>query len=38
MALGWIMAIARVWDAINDPLMGMLVDRASDVLFVVLFV
>lgn len=27
MALGWIMAIARIWDAINDPMMGTIVDR-----------
>lgn len=27
MALGWIFAIARVWDAINDPMMGSIVDR-----------
>lgn len=27
MALGWIMAIARVWDAINDPMMGTIVDK-----------
>ncbi|MEE3374950.1 MAG: MFS transporter, partial [Acutalibacteraceae bacterium] len=27
MALGWIMTIARVWDAINDPIMGNFVDR-----------
>ncbi len=27
MALGWIFALARVWDAINDPLMGTIVDR-----------
>ncbi len=27
MALGWIMTIARVWDAVNDPMMGNLVDR-----------
>ena len=26
-ALGWIFAIARVWDAINDPIMGSIVDR-----------
>lgn len=28
-ALGWIFAIARVWDAINDPMMGTLVDRTN---------
>lgn len=27
MALGWIFSIARVWDAINDPMMGTIVDR-----------
>ncbi|MCM1115039.1 MAG: MFS transporter [Clostridium sp.] len=27
MALGWIFAIARVWDAVNDPMMGSIVDR-----------
>lgn len=27
MALGWIMTIARIWDAINDPMMGTLVDK-----------
>ncbi|MBO5495523.1 MAG: MFS transporter, partial [Eubacterium sp.] len=27
LALGWIFAIARVWDAINDPMMGSIVDR-----------
>lgn len=27
MALGWIFALARVWDAINDPMMGTIVDR-----------
>ena len=27
MALGWIMTIARIWDAINDPMMGTIVDR-----------
>ncbi len=27
MALGWIMALARVWDAVNDPIMGTFVDR-----------
>ena len=26
-ALGWIFAIARVWDAINDPIMGSIVDK-----------
>ena len=26
-ALGWIFAIARVWDAINDPMMGAIVDK-----------
>lgn len=29
MALGWIFAIARVWDAINDPMMGSIVDRTK---------
>ncbi len=28
-ALGWIFAIARVWDAINDPMMGTIVDRTK---------
>ena len=28
-ALGWIMAIARVWDAINDPMMGTIVDKTK---------
>ncbi len=28
-ALGWIMGLARVWDAINDPMMGVLVDRTK---------
>lgn len=27
MALGWIFSIARVWDAINDPMMGVIVDK-----------
>lgn len=27
MALGWIMLIARIWDAVNDPMMGTIVDR-----------
>lgn len=27
MALGWIFTIARVWDAINDPMMGTIVDK-----------
>lgn len=27
MALGWIFAFARVWDAINDPMMGTIVDK-----------
>ena len=27
MALGWIFALARVWDAINDPLMGIIADH-----------
>lgn len=26
-ALGWIFAIARIWDAVNDPMMGSLVDK-----------
>ncbi len=29
MALGWIMAIARIWDAINDPMMGTIVDKTK---------
>lgn len=29
MALGWIFTIARVWDAINDPMMGTIVDRTK---------
>ena len=34
MALGWIFAIARVWDAINDPMMGTIVDKTrSDDLY-----
>ncbi len=28
-ALGWIFAIARVWDAVNDPMMGTIVDRTN---------
>ena len=28
-ALGWIFAIARVWDGINDPIMGAIVDKTS---------
>ncbi len=28
-ALGWIFALARVWDAINDPMMGTIVDRTK---------
>lgn len=27
MAIGWIFAFARVWDAINDPMMGTIVDK-----------
>ena len=27
MALGWIFTTARVWDAVNDPIMGNFVDR-----------
>ncbi len=26
-ALGWIFAVARVWDAVNDPMMGSIVDK-----------
>lgn len=26
-ALGWIFALARVWDALNDPMMGTIVDK-----------
>ena len=29
MALGWIFALARVWDAINDPMIGSLADRTN---------
>lgn len=29
MALGWITAIARIWDAINDPMMGTIVDKTE---------
>ena len=29
LALGWIMAIARVWDAVNDPMMGTIVDKTK---------
>ena len=29
MALGWIFALARVWDAINDPMMGTIVDNTK---------
>ena len=29
MALGWIFAIARIWDAINDPMMGSIVDKTK---------
>ena len=29
MALGWIMTIARVCDAINDPMMGTIVDKTK---------
>lgn len=28
-ALGWIFALARVWDAINDPIMGSIVDKTK---------
>lgn len=28
-ALGWIFAIARVWDAVNDPMMGSIVDKTK---------
>ena len=28
MAIGVILGAARVWDAINDPLVGMFIDRA----------
>lgn len=27
MALGWIFTIARIWDAVNDPMMGTIVDK-----------
>lgn len=26
-AIGWIVMIARVWDAVNDPMMGTIVDK-----------
>ena len=29
MALGWIMTIARIWDAITDPMMGTIVDKTK---------
>ena len=29
MALGWIMTIARIWDGINDPMMGTIVDKTK---------
>jgi Na+/melibiose symporter-like transporter len=29
MALGWIMTIARIWDAINDLMMGTIVDKTK---------
>jgi len=28
-ALGWIFAVARVWDAVNDPMMGAIVDKTK---------
>ncbi len=28
-ALGWIFALARVWDAVNDPMMGAIVDKTK---------
>ena len=28
-ALGWIFALARVWDAVNDPIMGSIVDKTK---------
>ena len=28
-ALGWIFALARVWDAVNDPMMGSIVDKTK---------
>lgn len=28
-ALGWIFAIARIWDAVNDPMMGSIVDKTK---------
>lgn len=28
-AIGWIVAVARVWDAINDPMMGTIVDKTK---------
>ncbi|MBE6720754.1 MAG: hypothetical protein E7571_08920 [Ruminococcaceae bacterium] len=28
-ALGWIFTVARVWDAVNDPIMGAIVDKTN---------
>lgn len=28
-AIGWIVAVARVWDAVNDPMMGTIVDKTK---------
>ena len=30
MALGWIMTIARIWDAINDPMMAFFITYVQD--------
>ncbi len=28
-ALGWIFTLARIWDAVNDPMMGAIVDKTK---------